>query len=84
MRHACIEFIRFFSENDLLTVPAFDSNGVFIDREYWDGDLTVEGEEMIRRNAERWLDSKDAEKDLPKYKTLHKILSEIRASRSST
>lgn len=75
------DLIMFFWSNNLLKKIPF-CDGEFIDQEYRKSDFTEEGIEMLKRRAERWLDTKGAEKDPPNYKILEKLLAEIRAERA--
>lgn len=80
VRNSLIAMRKFFWDNGLITVSPFDAKGEFVDGELFEADFTEEGLEMLRRKAERWSDSKAAQKTPPNYKPLEKILSEIRAA----
>ena len=81
---------RFFFDNGLLTVTAFDNDGNLIDRHYYRNDFTDEGIELLKHKESAWLKSKAAKKIPPDMKILEKELIKIRtlmtegATRSST
>jgi hypothetical protein len=70
---------RFFSDNNLLTVDAFDKSGKLIDRQFYKNDFTDEGLELCRRKVPAWMNSKGSKKNPPDMKLLEKALAEIRA-----
>ncbi|MBL1188748.1 hypothetical protein CIV90_27315 [Escherichia coli] len=70
---------KFFADNSLLAVDAFDAKGNLIDREYRKNDFTAEGIELLRRKEGAWMKSKASAKDPPDMKLLEKALVEIRA-----
>jgi len=72
---------RFFADNGLLTVEAFDAEGNLIDREYRKNDFTAEGVELLRQKEGAWLKSKASAKNPPDMKLLEKALAEIRAGK---
>ncbi|MEK7893133.1 hypothetical protein AAB992_39235 [Burkholderia contaminans] len=72
---------RFFADNGLLTVEAFDDQGTLIDQECRKNDFTDEGIELLRRKEGAWLNSKGSRKDPPDMKLLEKALAEIRAGK---
>ncbi len=73
---------KFYFENGLLTVKAFDDDGNHIDREYYKNDITDEGLELIRnKRVGSWLNSKASQKDPPDMKLLEKALTELRAGK---
>lgn len=81
VRRSLVALRRFFADNSLLTVKAFDVKGNLIDREYRKDDFTAEGIELIRRKEGAWLISKASAKDPPDMKLLEKALAEIRAGK---
>ncbi len=72
---------KFFSDNGLLTVDAFDAKHNLIDREYRKDDFTADGMELLRRKEGAWLKSKASAKNPPDTKMLEKALAEIRADK---
>lgn len=81
VRRKLTELRRFFADNGLLTVEAFDKQGNLIDREYRFNDFTEEGILLLKRKEGAWLDSKGSRKDPPDMKILEKALAEIRAGK---
>nr|WP_319527523.1 hypothetical protein [Pseudomonas laurentiana] len=79
-RRRLIALRKFYSDNDLLRVRAFDDSGV-IDREYYFNDFTEEGVELLRRKESAWLKSKGSSKNPPDMSILEKALAEIRAAK---
>lgn len=90
MRRMLTALRRFFFDNGLLTVTAFDNDGNLIDRHYYRNDFTDEGIELLKHKEAAWLKSKAAKKIPPDMKILEKELIKIRtlmtegATRSST
>ncbi|WP_175816199.1 hypothetical protein [Burkholderia diffusa] len=72
---------KFYADNGLLKVTAFDSKGELIDREYYANDFTDEGAELRKRKVPAWLKSKASKSDPPDMKLLEKALAEIRAGK---
>ncbi|EHD1638546.1 hypothetical protein JR666_001654 [Salmonella enterica] len=81
VRRALIALRRFFADNGLLTVEAFDKQGNLIDREYRFNDFTEEGTVLRKRKEGAWLNSKGSNKNPPDMKILEKALAEIRAGK---
>ena len=73
---------RFFFDNGLLTVTAFDNDGNLIDRHYYRNDFTVEGIELLKHKEAAWLRSKAAKKIPPDMKILEKELIKLRTLRT--
>ncbi|WP_409281845.1 hypothetical protein [Pseudomonas defluvii] len=72
---------KFYSDNDLLRVRAFDDFGGVIDREYYFNDFTDEGVELLRRKESAWLKSKGSSRNPPDMRILERALAEIRAAK---
>ena len=81
VRRSLIALRRFYADNGLLKVDAFDSEGKLIDREYRANDFTDEGTELRKRKVPAWLKSKASKSDPPDMKLLEKALTEIRAGK---
>ncbi|NML31951.1 hypothetical protein [Paraburkholderia antibiotica] len=81
VRRMLISRAKFFSDNGLLTVDAFDKSGKLIDRQYFKNDFTEEGLALCRRKVPAWMSSKGSKKDPPDMKLLEKALAEIRAGK---
>lgn len=81
VRRMLISRAKFFAENGLLTVDAFDKSGQLIDRQYFKNDFTEEGLALCRRKVSAWMSSKGSKKDPPDMKMLEKALAEIRAGK---
>ncbi|MGV1952420.1 hypothetical protein ACQZ44_16470 [Agrobacterium vitis] len=81
VRNALVGIRRFFSDNGLLTVPKVNDQGGSFDGDLFEFDFTEDGLEMLRRGAERWFDSKAAQKNPPDFKSLEKILAAIKSDR---
>ena len=81
VRRSLIALRRFFADNGLFTVKAFDVKGSLIDREYRKNDLTEDGIELWRRKEGAWFKSKGSRKDPPDMRILEKALAEIRAGK---
>ncbi|WP_409279592.1 hypothetical protein [Pseudomonas defluvii] len=72
---------KFFHDNNLLGIKAFDDQGFLIDRCYYRNDFTVEGEELRKRKVDSWIKSKASSKNPPNMSILEKALAEIRAGK---
>ncbi|MGT2473872.1 hypothetical protein [Paraburkholderia terrae] len=81
VRRSLIALRRFYADNGLLTVKAFDDEGCLIDREYRLQDFTEDGTELRKRKVPAWMNSKGSKKDPPDMKLLEKALVEIRAGK---
>lgn len=80
-RRRQIALRKYFDENGLLTVKAFDGKGGVIDRQYRKNDFTNEGFELCKRKVPEWLKSKTSAKDPPDTRLLEKALAEVRADK---
>lgn len=69
---------RFFFDNGLLAVVAFDEGGNLIDRHYYKNDFTDDGIKLLKRKEAAWLRSKAAKKTPPDMTILEKELIKIR------
>ncbi|QIC89495.1 hypothetical protein F0336_24880 [Serratia liquefaciens] len=78
-RRRQIALRKYFEENGLLTVKAFDDDGSVIDRQYRKTDFTDDGFGLCKRKVPAWMKSKASAKDPPDMKLLEKALVEIRA-----
>lgn len=74
---ALISLRRFFADNRLLIVEAFDKQGNLIDREYRFNDFTGAGNILRKRKESAWLNSKGSQKNPPDMKIPEKTLADI-------
>nr|WP_189396321.1 hypothetical protein [Pseudomonas laurentiana] len=77
-RRRQVSLRKFFHDNDLLCVKAFDDEGRLIDRCYYKEDFTDEGEELRKRKVDSWIKAKASSKAPPDLRILEKALAEIR------
>lgn len=81
-RRCLIASIRFYSDNGLLTVAAFDEKGELIDREYRRNDFTEEGWALVcRKDRIDYYPKRGANKGQPDMNLLEKELAKIRAGK---
>ena len=73
-----IALVRFFLENELLTVKNVTHDADIINFEFKKNDFTNDGLQLVRAKESSWLNSKASGKIPPNTKILSKALAEIR------